>query len=94
MMAVVPEVVIYTKRLCGFCTQAKGLLRSKGVAFREVGAREGGGREGLRERFGPDATTFPQIVIGDRHVGGASELAALDASGELDPLLAEPRDDA
>ncbi len=83
-----PEVTIYTKRMCGYCSEAKRLLHSKGVEFREVGAHAGGGREGLRERFGPGATTFPQIVIGDRHVGGATELAALEASGELDRLLA------
>ena len=42
-------------------------------------------RADLRARFG--AGTFPQIVIGDRHVGGADQLVALDKSGELDQLL-------
>jgi glutaredoxin 3 len=32
--------------------------------------------------------TVPQIFIGDHHVGGFDDLAALDAAGELDPLLA------
>ena len=39
----------------------------------------------LRERTG--RRTVPQIYIGDRHIGGYDDLAALDASGELDELL-------
>jgi glutaredoxin 3 len=31
--------------------------------------------------------TVPQIFIGDRHIGGFDDLAALDFAGELDPLL-------
>ena len=81
-------VTVYTQRWCGCCTDARRLLRRKGVPFTQVGAREAGGRDGLRARFGPDAGTYPQIVIGDVHVGGASDLAALEASGELDRLLA------
>nr|BAT27790.1 glutaredoxin [Aureimonas frigidaquae] len=33
-------------------------------------------------------TTFPQIFIGQTHVGGCDDLYALDAAGRLDPLLA------
>jgi glutaredoxin 3 len=82
------EVTIFTQRFCGCCADAKRLLREKGVAFREVPTKESGGRAGLRSRFGPGAGTFPQIMIDGRHVGGASDLAALEASGELDRLLA------
>jgi glutaredoxin 3 len=32
--------------------------------------------------------TVPQIYVGDTHVGGYTDLAALDQSGELDKLLA------
>jgi glutaredoxin 3 len=82
------DVTVFTQRFCGCCSDAKRLLRKKGVAFREVPSKESGGRAGLRSRFGPGAGTFPQIVINGRHVGGASDLAALEASGELDRLLA------
>ena len=82
------DVTVYTQRFCGCCADAKRLLRQKGVPFREVPTKQSGGRAGLRDRFGPDAGTFPQIVIGARHIGGASDLAALEASGELDRLLA------
>jgi glutaredoxin 3 len=32
-------------------------------------------------------TTVPQIFIGDRHIGGYTELAELDMDDELEPLL-------
>jgi glutaredoxin 3 len=32
--------------------------------------------------------TFPQIFIGERHVGGCDDLHALERAGELDALLA------
>src|SRR5215204_5747563 len=88
-------VTVYTQRFCPCSTDAKRLLRAKGVPFEEVPTRRSGGRAGLRARFGPDAGTFPQIVIDGRHIGGASDLAALEASGELDRLLARrtPRPD-
>ncbi len=84
------RVVMYTQRLCGCCADARRLLRRKGVRFEEIGTRRGGGRDGLRARFGPGVETFPQILIDGRRIGGASDLAALEASGELDRLLAAP----
>ncbi|MEM7651181.1 MAG: glutaredoxin, partial [Pseudomonadota bacterium] len=31
--------------------------------------------------------SVPQIFIDDQHVGGCDDIHALDAKGELDPLL-------
>ena len=82
------DVVIYTRILCGYCARAKSLLKSKGAAFQEIDAGfDVEKRNEMRARSG-GATTFPQIFIGDRHVGGCDELVALDRAGELDPLLA------
>ncbi len=82
------EVTIYTRMMCGYCAAAKRLLDSKGVAYTEHDAS-----------FSPDlrqemisrangGSTFPQIFIGDTHVGGSDELHALERSGRLDALLA------
>ena len=81
------EVVIYTRQLCGYCTAAKRLLQSKGVAFREIDAsfRPDERRE-MMTRSG--RSTFPQIFVGERHLGGCDDLYALDRSGELDRILA------
>ena len=80
-------VTIYTRQYCGFCSAAKRLLQTKNVEFEE---RDATGDAALRsemiDRSG--RFTFPQIFIGDRHIGGCDELHALDRRGELDALLA------
>lgn len=82
------KVEIYTKMLCPFCTRAKKLLESKGATYEEYDITMGGPRRAeMLERAGGRATV-PQVFIGDRHIGGSDDLAALDASGRLDPLLA------
>ena len=82
------KVDIYTKFGCGFCVRAKRLLDEKGVDFNEFDITMGGPkRDEMRERA-PGAMTVPQIFIGDTHVGGSDELAALEREGKLDALLA------
>ena len=82
-------VTVYTTGWCPFCMRAKALLQRKGVAFTEIDVES---RRELRqemiERSG--RRSVPQVFIGDHHVGGSDELAELDASGELDRLLAPP----
>ncbi len=83
-----PPVTIYTRQLCGYCARAKQLLASKGVAFEEKDATvEPSYRAEMMARA-PGRTTFPQIFVGDTHVGGCDDLYALDRAGKLDPLLA------
>lgn len=81
------RVIIYTRQFCGFCSAAKRLLQSKEIEFEE---RDATGDAALRAEMiaRSGRFTFPQIFIGDRHVGGCDELHALEARGELDPLLA------
>lgn len=82
-----PDVTIYTRQFCGFCSRAKHLLEQKGVAYEEKDATSSPDlRREMRERA-PSAMTFPQIFIGDTHVGGCDELYALDRAGKLDELL-------
>ena len=80
-------VVIYTRDLCGYCSAAKALLTKKGVAFDEKNSSdEPNFRREMISRSG--RSTFPQIFIGETHVGGCDDLHALEASGKLDPMLA------
>ena len=86
MSATAPEVVIYTRGFCGYCAAARDLLQQKGVDFTEHDATLNASlRQEMFDRSG--RRTFPQIFIGDRHVGGYDDLAAMDAAGELDTLL-------
>lgn len=81
------EVVIYTRDFCYYSDAARELLTGKGVAFREINAT--GNRELRKEMIerAHGGSTFPQIFIGDTHVGGCDELYALEEAGKLDALL-------
>ena len=82
------QVTIYTKPFCPFCIRAVSLLEKKGVAFDEISAAFDAGKKAeMMERSGGRAT-YPQIFIGDTHVGGCDEMMALEQAGKLDPLLA------
>lgn len=82
-------VTIYTTMMCGYCNRAKKLFDQKGVEYEEI-------RAGLNtdlkaemiQRTG-GARTFPQIFIGDTHIGGCDDLMALEAAGKVDNLLKE-----
>ncbi len=81
------KIEIYTKFLCPYCTRAKALLNTKGVAFEEHDISMGGPlRAEMLERAG-GRNTVPQIFIDGRHIGGSDDLAALERAGKLDPLL-------
>ncbi len=80
------DVLIYSSDLCPYCYRAKALLSQKGAAFREIKVdMNPGARQEMREKAGRN--TVPQIWIGDMHVGGCDDLYALEANGELEPML-------
>ncbi|HPA38482.1 MAG TPA: glutaredoxin 3 [Phenylobacterium sp.] len=82
------KVTIYTKPFCPYCIRAVSLLEKKGVAFDEIEAAfDPAKKQEMMQRAGGRAT-FPQIFIGDQHIGGCDDMMALEARGELDPLLA------
>ncbi|MDO6413582.1 glutaredoxin 3 [Sphingomonas sp. BIUV-7] len=82
-----PKVEIYTKMFCPYCVRAKHLLTSKGVDFEEHDISMGGPKRTEMLGRSNGGTTVPQIFIGDTHVGGSDDLAALNRAGKLDPLL-------
>ena len=84
------DVTIYTRQFCGYCSAAKRLLDQKGVAYVEHDASYAPElrREMIQRANG--RSTFPQIFVGERHVGGCDDLYALEREGELDPLLKAP----
>ena len=80
-------VKMYTTQVCPYCIRAKALLKQRGVTEIEeiridVNMAE---RETMMALTG--RRTVPQIFIGSTHVGGFDDLAALDQSGGLMPLL-------
>ncbi|NDH82321.1 MAG: glutaredoxin 3, partial [Burkholderiaceae bacterium] len=75
-------------RVCPYCVMAEKLLQKKGVQNLQkiLIDVDPARREEMMSRTG--RRTVPQIYIGDRHIGGYDDLAALDRAGGLDPLLA------
>lgn len=81
------EVVMYSTNWCGYCQRARNLFERKGVGVREIKLDdEPQQRPVMVERTG-GLRTVPQIFVGEQHVGGYDELAALERSGELNKLL-------
>ena len=80
------KIQIYTTQWCPYCRMAKSLLQEKGQSWDEVDVEaEPDRRDEMIERS--RRSSVPQIWIGDRHIGGYDELAALERAGELDALL-------
>ncbi len=82
------NVEIYTRPLCGFCSAAKRLLKSKGVSFVEVDVWKDPNRKSEMIQRSNGGRTFPQIFIDEKHVGGCDELMMLERAGKLDSMLA------
>ena len=80
------RVTVYTKPFCPYCSRALGLLQQKGVEINEIeAASDMALRQEMIQKSG--RATYPQIFIGDRHIGGCDDLVTLDREGGLDPLL-------
>lgn len=82
------KVVMYSTAVCPYCQRAEMLLKQRGVTEIEKVRidLDPAQRDLMIEKTG--RRTVPQIFIGDRHVGGFDDLAALDRDGGLVPLLA------
>lgn len=81
------KVVMYSTAVCPYCVRAEQLLKSRGVESIEKVRidQDPEQRAAMIERTG--RRTVPQIFIGDEHVGGYDDLAALDRAGKLVPML-------
>jgi glutaredoxin 3 len=77
-----PEVTVYSTRICPYCVAAKRLLSQRGIAYREIDVTgDDAKRAWLLETT--KRRTVPQIFIGEAAIGGFDDLAAMDKSGEL-----------
>jgi len=82
-----PKVTMYCTEVCPYCVRAEQLLNARGVTQIEKIRvdLQPELRVAMTEKTG--RRTVPQIYIGEHHVGGYDDLAALDRSGELNKLL-------
>ena len=83
-----PEITIYTKDYCPYCTKAKNLLIRKGITdITEIDVTHDEKLQGEMITKSGGRRTVPQIFIGDVHVGGCDDLHALESKGQLAALL-------
>lgn len=82
------KIEIYTTPTCPYCHAAKALLSGKGADYTEITVLDPDLRAAMTQRAN-GRRTVPQIFIGQTHVGGYDDMAALDRQGGLDPLLAQ-----
>jgi glutaredoxin 3 len=84
-------VKIYTTQDCGYCRQAKQLLQRKGIPFEEIDVTDDPEtRDWLVRETG--RRTVPQVFVGQRALGGYSDLLALEQEGRLDTILRDRTD--
>jgi glutaredoxin 3 len=80
------KVTVYTTEPCGYCRAAKALLGKRRLSYEEINlAKDADGRAELARRTG--MMTFPQVIIGERLLGGFTELRSADESGRLQELV-------
>jgi glutaredoxin 3 len=82
-----PDIVMYSTRVCAYCDRARRLFERKGVSFREIKIDDDPAERDIMLKRARGRRTVPQIFIGELHVGGFDDMAALDRAGELDSLL-------
>ena len=82
-----PNIDIYTKAYCPYCTHALALLKKKAVTFNEIKIDGDSAMRSAMIDRSQGSYTVPQIFINDIHVGGCDELVALERSKQLDVLL-------
>jgi len=83
-----PRIEIYTRDFCPYCTLAKRLLKTKGLAWQEINLSRNPERSGEMLQRAKGRTTVPEIFIQGSLIGGWDHLSAMERAGKLDLLLA------
>jgi len=78
------QVLIYSSSLCGFCYQAKILLKKKHISFKEIDVDEDFNKRKEMIARSNGKTSVPQIFFGGQHIGGCDDLFNLEKIGELE----------
>ena len=78
------QVLIYSSSLCGYCYQAKTLLKKKNISFQEIDVDEDFNKRKEMIAKSNGRTSVPQIFFGDTHIGGCDDLLNLDRIGKLE----------
>lgn len=80
-----PSIRMYCTGFCPYCIRANQLLQSKGVEFEKIDASSAAVWQQMEQES--NQSTVPQIFVGDLHLGGYDDIAALERAGKLDDIL-------
>jgi len=80
-----PPIKMYCTNMCPYCVRADRLLQSKGVEYEKIDASTPAMWQEME--MASRRSTVPQIFVGELHLGGYDDIAALDRAGKLDPIL-------
>ncbi|HAQ36430.1 MAG: glutaredoxin 3 [Maricaulis sp.] len=81
------DVTIYTREMCGYCSRALKLLKSKGIDFEQIDAGMNPEKRKEMIQRANGGSTYPQVFIKGEHIGGSDDLMALERNGALDAML-------
>lgn len=81
------KVTVYTRQFCPFCTRALDLLKTKNVEVTEIDAGMDAAKKKEMVERSAGARTFPQIFLGDTHIGGCDDMMLLERTGKLDQMI-------
>lgn len=81
------SIEIYTTMFCPFCSQAKKLLKGKGIKFKEIDVTVDAPKRQEMTKRSEGARTVPQVFVNGEHIGDCDFIHRLDASGKLDQIL-------
>ena len=77
------NIIIYTSSLCGFCYQAKSLLKKKNIPFDEIDIDLDYNKKNEMIKKSGGSTSLPQIFFKDHHIGGFDDLYKLEKENGL-----------
>ncbi|WP_455366062.1 rhodanese-like domain-containing protein [Kaarinaea lacus] len=80
------KIIVYTTSYCPYSGRVTKLLKKKGINFQQVNIDNSPDiKQTINEKS--RQTTFPQVFMGDTHIGNCDELYQLDRDGKLDDIL-------
>jgi glutaredoxin 3 len=94
------KALIYTYGLSPFSAEAVNILKGTDYQFTQIelgaewfllGGKQSVTRIALSEELDNGSTSLPKVFIGGKCIGGCSELAALQESGELESMLKQAK---
>ncbi|KAI7862468.1 glutaredoxin 1 [Spinellus fusiger] len=82
-------VVVFSKSYCPYCVKAKSILTQSNIEFFSIELDKEDNGDEIQEylKAKTNQRTVPNIFIKEKHIGGCSDLTALESSGELQKLF-------